>query len=338
MAPVGGAGADGGVIDFDQRNPRTSVMPASEPDPRRNIYAAVVAGVLAVAAVVAILVALLGGGGTSAVIVPNVVGDSIESATERLEELGLIVTANPVARDDVDPGEVYGQDPPEGTELSPGDPVTVTYNPAPDPVPVPAVQTKSVAEATEILREAGFELVVDSTREDPTLAPGLIIEQIPAAGELLRPGEAVRVIVSGGAGQVVVPDVANLSSTAAQAALRAAPFRFVVEVLEEPSATVARGNAVRTDPPVGSPVDAGRAIRLYISSGPQPVPVPDMEGELESFARTLLADAQLGVDVRYTDVTDPNLDKKVITQGTPANQLVPPGTVIVLTVGRLSGT
>lgn len=339
----------GGIAAGDeptQVTPRTAVMPTtgiSDDESmyeeigarrRKTIFGATVAGLVAVVGVVVVLLAFMGGGSSNTG-VPDVSGITYQEATTKLQALELIVTANPLAKDGIGDDVVYDQTPPAGTKFKAGDAVTITYNPAAPPVEVPAIQGLSVKDATAKLDAVGLKLVIGSTREDPSLAPGLIILQDPQAPATLKKGESVTVIVSGGAGQVLVPDVTGFTTAAAQSALQATPYRFVVTVLDEPSATVTKGNAVRTDPAYGQPVDAGGKVTLYISSGPQPVAVPALEGLEESAARNALAQVGLSADVRYADLAagNPNIGK-VITQGTAKDTKVNPGTSIVLTVGR----
>ena len=340
MAPVGGE--QYGETTVVPRS--TTVMPATEDGGvwedvgglrRRNLMIAVGAGLAAVVALVVIAVALLGRGSDS-VMVPNVVGENVEAATAELQNLGLVVTANPVPREGIDYDVVYDQSIPAGTSLDKGEAVTITYNPAPDPVTVPRIQGLTVVEATAVLRDSGFELVIDSTREDPSVAPGSIIEQTPAAGELLTPGEAVRVVVSVAPGQVPVPSVENLTSVDAQAELQKIPGSFVVTVIDEANVSVPKGTAIRTDPPVGTPLAPGSAIKLYISSGPQQVPVPDVVDDTEGAARNALTALNLKVEVTYEDrpAGDPMIGK-VISQSPVAGTQVAPQTTIFLKVGKL---
>ena len=92
---------------------------------------------------------------------------------------------------------------------------------------------------------------------------------------------------------------------------------------------------IRTDPAFGTPADAGRAVTLFVSSGPQQVTVPAVEGLTEGDARNKLAQVNLSADVRYVEVAAGSAsDGKVITQGTPANSLANPQSSVVLTVGR----
>jgi serine/threonine-protein kinase len=83
------------------------------------------------------------------------------------------------------------------------------------------------------------------------------------------------------------------------------------------------------------PADSGSAIKVYLSSGPQQVAVPSVEGKTEADARVTLTTTGLVADVRYATVPagDPN-DGKVISQGTAADTMVDPNSKVVITVGK----
>jgi serine/threonine-protein kinase len=160
--------------------------------------------------------------------------------------------------------------------------------------------------------------------------------QAPEGGTQQPKGSNITVNLSGGSGQLAVPTVVVGQTTAtAQAFLQADPYKFVVTIAEEPSATVAKGLVIRTDPVVGQLVDKGAAVTLYVSSGPQPVAMPNIKGLTEADARTKLTSLGLDATVEYIDVAPGNANiGKVISQGTTTGTMVTPGTKIVLTVGR----
>ena len=190
-----------------------------------------------------------------------------------------------------------------------------------------------------MLKPLGLTLTISEVRNDPTLAVGQIITQDPLATGELAPGSAVKVVVSGGVGQVVIPDIAGFTAAAAQKLLQEKPNNFVVTVLTEASATITKGLAVRTDPAIGLPIDAGKPITLYTSSGPEQVAVPAVEGLEEAVARNSLALVSLVADVRYVDVPSGSVNiGKVISQGTDAQSKADPQSKIVITVGRLAAT
>jgi serine/threonine-protein kinase len=321
---VGGSGGNGTSFDDDDQGPLAN---------RKYIYAALAAIAVLIAGTVFLIFSSTGG--NEELTVPNLVDLTYEQAAQLLAEDGLVAVPNAVAKEGLGDNIVYEQNPAPDTPATEGDLITLTYNPARAPVVVPPIQGLSFQEATRRLAELGLSMTVVETREDPTLAIGQIISQDPLANAEIPAGSSVKVVVSGGAGQVIVPDVSKSTSAAAQKLLQNAPYNFKVTTVEEPSETVPKGSATRTDPAFGTPTDAGSSIVLYVSTGQAPVTVPNVEGLLETDALNAIRAAKLVPDVRYVDVAfdSPNAGK-VISQGTPADTQVVPNTKVVLTVGR----
>jgi beta-lactam-binding protein with PASTA domain len=80
-----------------------------------------------------------------------------------------------------------------------------------------------------------------------------------------------------GCAKVAVPNVAGLSQDAATTAITGAKLK-VGTVTQQTSTTVASGNVISQDPASGSSVAEGSPVKLVISSGPQMVAVPNVEG------------------------------------------------------------
>jgi serine/threonine-protein kinase len=80
---------------------------------------------------------------------------------------------------------------------------------------------------------------------------------------------------SGPGGLSMIPNLTSRSVTDAQVALEA--LKGNVEILEESSATVAKGLVIRTEPAAGS-FYFGGTIKLFVSSGPKLVAAPDLIG------------------------------------------------------------
>jgi len=326
LPPTGrGGGGDGTGFDDDDDH--------GLPPNRKYIYAALAAIAVLIAGTVFLIFSSTGG--NEELTVPNLVDLTYEQAAQLLAEDGLVAVPNAVAKEGLGDNIVYEQNPAPDTPAKEGDLITLTYNPARAPVVVPPIQGLSFQEATRRLAELGLSMTVVETREDPTLAVGQIISQDPLANAEIPAGSSVKVVVSGGAGQVIVPDVSKSTSAAAQKLLQNAPYNFKVTTVEEPSDTVPKGSATRTDPAFGTPIDAGSTIVLYVSNGQAPVVVPDVENMLETDALNAIRNAKLVPDVRYVDVAfDAPTAGRVITQGTPAGTEVVPNTKVVLTVGR----
>ena len=73
-----------------------------------------------------------------------------------------------------------------------------------------------------------------------------------------------------------VPDVAGQSFEDAQAELEAKGLNAVRE--DEASDTVPPGQVTRTDPPADAKIDRGSNVTVFVSAGPAPVNVPNVDG------------------------------------------------------------
>jgi serine/threonine-protein kinase len=162
-----------------------------------------------------------------------------------------------------------------------------------------------------------------------------IITQDPLANEQVRSGSPISVVVSGGTGGNNIPNIEGEVSSAAEQLLKSSPYNFVVTITAEASATVEKGRAIRTDPAIGTPLPAGSAISLFVSSGSLTVVVPDVTGKTESEAQTAVNAAGLITEIKYQNVPagDAN-DGRVISQSREAQSSVAPGTKITLVVGK----
>jgi serine/threonine-protein kinase len=87
-----------------------------------------------------------------------------------------------------------------------------------------------------------------------------------------------------------VPDVAGSTVAEAQATLREANFDNVSQE-QQASEDVEEGQVIETDPPAGDEVPVDEEIVLYVSSGPDAVEIPSVEGQSESEATSTLSDA-----------------------------------------------
>jgi serine/threonine-protein kinase len=164
------------------------------------------------------------------------------------------------------------------------------------------------------------------------LPEGTVIEQNPPAGEVAA-GSTVTLTVSIGQGEVEVPNVVGQDRVSAAARLARAGFE--VATVSEPSDTVAADNVIRTDPPAGTLADNGSKVTMVVSSGPAQVPVPKVEGLIESAARDTLQAAGFLQSVRYVDVPFGSVQNGVvITQSPLPGSEAPRGSTVTLTVGR----
>ena len=284
-----------------------------------------------------LLFRMIGGNSSNSLTVPDITNRTLAEASQVLLDMGLTPIPDAVAKDGVGDDVVYAQSPPPNVGAREGDVVTITYNPARAIVVVPAIQGLLITDATAQLAPLGLQLTISGKLNDPTIPINQIISQDPPANTEARSGSAVSVVVSGGAGDLVVPNIEGQVSSAAQQLLTTAPYNFVVTVVEEPSTTVEKGRAIRTDPVIGSPIGNAATITLVISSGSTKVVVPDVETMTEAEAQAALNSVGLVWEMRYVNVLsgDPN-EGRVISQTQQPGSSVAPGSKVTLVVGRVT--
>jgi serine/threonine-protein kinase len=147
--------------------------------------------------------------------VPSVAGLTEADALRRLRDAGLVPGARIRAPSDTLPsGTVIGTQPGPGTRVAVDTVVEVTISDGPERAGVRAVTNRPLAEAVARLRDQGF--AVDVYEEaSPAVAPGLVIRQVPGAGEEAVLGNTVMLWVSTGPdGTAPVPEIPGPDPTA----------------------------------------------------------------------------------------------------------------------------
>jgi serine/threonine protein kinase len=321
---------------------QTNYPPYDDKSPQRTavfVFGALFAAIILLAGGLFLYQTLTRNSANASITVPDVRNLTVKQASEQLLASGFTPIPYAATKDGVGNDIVYEQDPPPSVLARSGDQVTITYNPASTPVAVPLVRGLTVKEATALLAPLGLTLSIKEVVNDPKIPENQIMSQDPKVDTQVRSGSQIVVIVSGGLGQATVPNVQGQVANAAQQLLQTSPYNFVVTLVNEASSTIEQGRVIRTEPAIGAQSPAGSAITVFVSSGGNKVAVPQVEGQTEVDARSLLATAGLTPDIKYQDVpaNDVNIGK-VISQGTDAGTLVDPGFIIRLTIGRAAAT
>jgi serine/threonine-protein kinase len=330
--------------------PKTSVTatkpnnypPYDDKSPQRTavfVFGALIATIVLLAGGLFLYQTLTRNSANASITVPDVRNLTVKQASEQLLASGFTPIPYAATKDGVGNDIVYDQDPPPSVLARSGDQITITYNPASTPIAVPLVRGLTVKEATALLAPLGLTLSIKEVVNDPKVPENQIMSQDPKVDTQVRSGSTIVVVVSGGLGQATVPNVQGQVANAAQQLLQTSPYNFVVTLVNEASSTIEQGRVIRTEPAIGAQSPAGSAITVFVSSGGNKVAVPQIEGQTEADARSLLATAGLTPDIKYQDVPIGDINNgKVITQGTDAGTLVDPGFVIRLTIGRAATT
>ena len=86
---------------------------------------------------------------------------------------------------------------------------------------------------------------------------------------------------------VAVPSMEGLTQDTATTAITGAKLK-VGTITQQASNTVATGNVISQDPASGSSLAEGSPVNLVISSGPQMVAMPNVEGLTQAAATTAI--------------------------------------------------
>lgn len=136
--------------------------------------------------------------GTQEITVPDLTGKTAEEAQKALTVSGLKYAKGAAEySDSVEKDHVVRQDIAAGTAVAKDTVVTYYLSLGSEGTEVPNVVGKREGAATTELNNAGFYVNADYAPSD-TVESGLVISQSPAAGEKLKDGESVNIVVSTG--------------------------------------------------------------------------------------------------------------------------------------------
>jgi beta-lactam-binding protein with PASTA domain len=122
-----------------------------------------------------------------------------------------------------------------------------------------------------------------------------------------------------GRGGDTVPQVKGLSLAQAEKMIRKAGLSYAVQ--RQPSSVVVQGSVIRTNPPNRAVVPAGAKVTLTVSSGPQKVTVPKVQGMNATQATRKLA--SLGLHVHQVQARNSTQPLHTVVSENPA-----PGTQV----------
>ena len=131
--------------------------------------------------------------------------------------------------------------------------------------------------------------------------------------------------------KVAVPRVVGDPIQTATAKL--AQAKLVADPVRQPSDTVPADTVISQNPTDGTEVSPNSTVRLFVSSGPTAVTVPDLKGLTVQEAQSQLSDQGLAVGT-VTEVDDPDTEAgKIIDTNPGAGTSVAPDTKINVRVG-----
>ena len=200
------------------------------------------------------------------------------------------------------------------------------------PGTIPELANKTVAEAQQLLRTAGFQSTTKDVFDDD-VAAGLVVGSEPSAGEVIRKFQPVSLAVSKGPELFPLPELTGKSLDEAKTALNGAGMALgnISETFDE---SAAAGTVLAQAPRSGNPVRHGTPVDLTVSKGPQPIPVPDVRGQEQGAAVRALEAAGLKAVISPETVNDRRVPKGAVVAQDPASGNLTKGGSVTLTISK----
>ncbi|HEY1435168.1 MAG TPA: PASTA domain-containing protein [Thermoanaerobaculia bacterium] len=203
-------------------------------------------------------------------------------------------------------------------------------------VTVPDLTGKTPDEASRAARAVGLQLEEQGgrARYDERVPKGRVLLQQPEGGSLAKPAQAVRVVLSLGARELRVPELAGLAPRAAALKLsREALELGPVSWYRDPTASQ---GIVAQDPDADLPAAKGAAVRVLMSRGaPEArIVMPDFVGKDAQAARDRLEKFGFRVGSARFEAYDGVRPNTVLKQFPPAGYPLSNREVVSLTVSR----
>ena len=240
-----------------------------------KVAAVILALVCAIPISQLILHLIEGGGNAEEVEVPYLIGMTAEQAEEELKKLGLQLKIDKeVYSATQEEGEIVSQDPPKGMMVKEGKTISVNISKGIKAGVIPNVIGKTLDEAKMEITDAGYR-VGEVTEEESTMPEGVVIKQTPKENSEAEEGERIDLVVSKGGEEeeVEVPGVVGKSIDSAKNAIQKAGLTLN-DIRYESSSAYDENHVIKQSPAKGTKVEAGSAVTLTVSTGPDPAAGP----------------------------------------------------------------
>lgn len=197
-------------------------------------------------------------------------------------------------------------------------------------VKVPDITDMALSDALDKLNEAGLDLEVRDFTYSDLVKENKVVIQRPQAGEVVKAGRAVGVVLSRGSKRYPVPDVLGKRLEEAAVLISEAGLNYEI------AGSIPGGQTdevLGMDRESGHKLNSGDTVRLLISSGPKPVVyrMPRVEGMRRGEAEAALSRLGLVIDrIEMVNLGDTPSSGNIISQDPPAGYPVERGQAVTL--------
>lgn len=201
------------------------------------------------------------------VVMINVVGEDLETAKQKLNDMGLGTRVSTQESDEYAENHIISQGVAEGEKVAMYSTIDLVVSSGSTGVEVDDVSGMDAELAAKALEDDGFVVKKDYTNSD-TIEKGKVVSQEPLAGSKAKKGSDVTIVISEGAEvkEVSVPDLRGMTESAAKTKLQEQNLKCGT-VSETYSDTVSAGCVVTQSYNPGIKVAEGTVIDITLSLG-----------------------------------------------------------------------
>lgn len=203
----------------------------------------------------------------SDMVVPNVVGSSLNQASKILSDHNLKMEISEERYSDKPENTILSQDPPQGSVVKAGSTVYVVISKGKQVVVVPNVINKDYLEAKNILENMGLKANIIEQYNDQ-FPKEYVFDQNPRQGVQVEYNTVIDLYVSKGPQPAIMPNVVNMTLEEATTALENAGLKLGKVIYKE-TTDVPENIVLEQSVPPNSEVQKGSPIDLIVSKMPQ---------------------------------------------------------------------
>ncbi|GLW12100.1 serine/threonine protein kinase [Microtetraspora sp. NBRC 13810] len=193
--------------------------------------------------------------------IPELAGKNLTVAKAQAEGRGFVVVIGEAVNDDKVPKDnVLRTDPASGSEVEYGSKLTIVPSLGPKTVTVPNLEGLTDNGAKERLGELGLKVDEVTRVANNTVQRGLVLRTSPPAGDNVKVGSKVDLVLSAG---LLMPDVMGLARDQALPFLQEQGFN--VQVTEQAD-DAQPCTVIAQDPKAKAEVDKGAVVNLTLSA------------------------------------------------------------------------
>lgn len=203
-------------------------------------------------------------------------------------------------------------------------------------VTVPNLVGMNVDEAKTKLESMNLVLVEAGTEESDE-PEGTILKSNVEAGTKVKENSEIRVIISGGATKIKMPDLVEDDLDTAKTILKSYGLK-ISSSTEDYSDDIPKGKIIRQTPEKDTDVDEDTEITVVISKGPKirKNTVPSVIGMSEEEAKNKIISSGFKVDSVTQKIEDQSQNGIVLGQSVEGGETITAGKTITITVGIYS--